>query len=334
MSLTQLEDARKPNLDEAIQRLEASGFMLARLETLSLAIRDNRVDRGCLRVLAELVQSMNRETWTSWLGRDELAHRCEMTAKAAGNYVYRLKALGYIVGDKRQTPQADNRVLMHYTLSALSPEELDSAITRAVGSIRGKIDTVSQFSGARQDRQISKEVPAPTGKKLPVGTGSASQDGQQVPAVTGKSPESARGDGDSTILTISSTENTKQKEVSAHKRPTRLPADWTLPTEWANDTLLDFVITREGLANEAGKFKRYFLSAPTRNASKANWEMTFHNWIAKYHKRSRPDTSAAPDLFSKVVPTRKSIDLMTLEEKQARSDALWANSPDTKGSSK
>ena len=183
-------------LEDALARFDLVGFMLARLETLSCAVRDDRLDRACLKVLAALIETMNRDTRTSWVGRDRLADICGISAKSAGNYVYQLKALGYVVGERRQTPQADNRVLMHYTLVKLSPEEIEAQINRAIGSIRGITDSVVQMPAARADRQSKpesarqdgqsvpaatgkpEEVPGRTGKPMPAGAGTASQGGQ------------------------------------------------------------------------------------------------------------------------------------------------------------
>lgn len=286
------------SLDQAKARLETSGFMLARLETLAMAVRDDRIDRGCLKVLVELIDSMNRETWTSCLGRDSLAERIGITVKSAGNYIYQLKALGYIVGEKRETPQANNRVLMHYTLSALSPEELEAAITRAIGSIRGEVDTVVALKSARQDGQYSDKVPTRAGNKVPVRTGNARGGGQK----------SARQDGSSNITNISSSLPTSNSRTSGEKPPepqkpraARLNADWTLVRSWGVWAIEHFVITPDQVRSEAASFKDYWLGRSDRGAAKLDWEATWRNWIrnsrAKYRVR-KPEAAAAPDLLT------------------------------------
>lgn len=295
-------------LDEAKSRLGMSGFMLARLETLCMAVRDQRIDRACLRVLVELIDSMNRETWTSWVSRETIAERAGMSAKSAGNYVYQLKALGYIVGERQPTPQANNRVLMHYTIAALSPEQIESEIGRFVDSIRGGTDTVTPMKlvekvpaptgntkeSARQDGQSVEKVPVRTGKNMPAGTGSACQngqlqesacdDGQSSACNDGQKPESARQDGCSTIDTK---KEDKEEEKKKEKQPrgTRLSPEWRLPKSWGEWALAECVITEQQVRREAKNFLDYWTALPGAKATKVNWQGTWRNWI----RRTYPD---------------------------------------------
>lgn len=128
--------------EQAVERFETAGFLLAKYETLCRAIRDRRLPRGTLHVLAELIENINRETMTTWLGRQAISERTGFDVRTVSNHLSQLKALGYIVSERRSTPQADNRVLLHYTLSALSPEEIEDAISRTVQSLRGQRNSV------------------------------------------------------------------------------------------------------------------------------------------------------------------------------------------------
>ncbi len=171
--------------EAAIEQLETCGFMLARLETLMKAVRDKRLDRTCLLVLAVLIEHMNKETLTTWVGRKTIADLLGITEKTVSNCLWRLSCLGYIVSARLPTPQANNRVMLHHTLSALSPEELEAAIARAVSSIKGEVSSVVAFPTSRPDGKSCEGIP-------PVGTGSR-PDG--VPAPTGTQSATSRPNG-------------------------------------------------------------------------------------------------------------------------------------------
>lgn len=317
-------NAAPMGLDEARSRLETSGFMLARLETLAMAIRDDRIDRGCLKVLVELIDSMNRETWTSWLGREAIADRTGVSIKTAGNCIYQLKALGYIVGEKRETPQAGNRVLMHYTLSALSPEEIDAAISRAIGSIRGNIDTITHIKTARHRGQSVEKVPAiegtiresacHDGQEMPAIEGTSEKvpaiEGSFVPAIEGKSqnsPKSARYSGCSISKEESNKTNRaptapaeaveiegRSAERPTPKRGTRLTADWVLPKSWGEWALASCVITEAQIRREAENFRDFWIAKPGAGGVKLDWPATWRNWIRRNYRDKGDDAAPLP----------------------------------------
>ena len=169
--------------DVAIGEARESGFMLARLETLRLAITDNRLDRTCLKVLAVMVEAMNEQTFTTFLGRQKISQKLGITEKSVTNYWCILRRHGYIHSKRMATPQAKNRVLMHHTLSRLDPAELEAEVLKLAKRIRG-----DEFP---QERAL----PAMTGTQKPINTGLL----KGVPAMTGSHTanplESARNDG-------------------------------------------------------------------------------------------------------------------------------------------
>lgn len=182
--------------DQAVERFETAGFLLAKYETLWKAIKDKRLDRPALLVLAELVQAINRESMTTWLSRETIAANTGLALKTISNNLCTLKALGYIVSERRETPQANNRVLLHYTLAALSPEEIEETITRTVQSLRGQRNSVVSLparTGTKPEssRQDGKSLPARAGTDVE----SSRPNGNIVPARTGSHAESSRQDG-------------------------------------------------------------------------------------------------------------------------------------------
>lgn len=317
---------------DAVARFDLAGYMLARYETLALAVRDDRVDRACLKVLASLIATMNRDTRTSWAGREIIASHTGMTVKSVSNYIYQLKCLGYVVSERRPTPQANNRVLMHYTLAALSPEEIEKAISNAVMSIRGEVNTVVDFPSRQEHtppqfpsrQEVSGESSRPDRNSLPVPTGtpeSASRpSGNTIPAPTGTADESSRPDGRSTIKNARGSKNTTSitkveprgeggagGEVSSTeptekaKRGCRLSESWVLPLSWGEWAVGNYHVTADQVRAEAKRFKNHWLAKAGKEAVKLDWYRTWQNWcdsdIRAWRRREAPPEHA-PDLLS------------------------------------
>lgn len=306
--------------DIALERFDRSGYMLARFETLMKAIDDGRLNRSALRVLSALIQSMNRTTLTSWLGYDAIMDQSGLNStKSVENYISQLGSLGYIVAERRQTPEAGNRMLRHYTLSALSPEEIEAAINRAVASLNGEIDTVveanfSQPSGkpAPVSPTIVGGPPTPVGCPQPVSPSRVGEN-PEISQPSGKNTVLSQPSGSSTIPIITTVEtpnsNSPPSEPEAvakappEKRATRLPDDWRLPKGWGDWAMDNFYITRDQVVGEAQRFKDYWAGVPGAKATKKDWPATWRNWIRgsqerpKYRMR-KVDTSIAPDLHA------------------------------------
>lgn len=330
-------------LEEALTRFDLVGFMLARLETLAMAVRDDRLDRACLKVLAALIETMNRETRTSWAGRDLLSDLAGISVKSVSNYIYQLKCLGYVVSERRSTPQANNRVLMHYTLSALSPQEIETAIDRAISSIRGHTTSIVQFPSGREvkrdsSRQDGKSVPAGTGTlpETSCGDGNSASDvpartGTQLPVPTGSCPAyvvktaaSSRQDGcskNNSSLTTSNTRASGERGVGREKssRGSRLPKSWTIPAEWGRWTTDNFDVRPSTVRKEAEKFRDYWIAQPAAKGVKLEWFATWRNWIRKaYAGKEREGFSDSADLLSIEPESENERQLALVREMQAK----------------
>ncbi len=186
------------SFDAALNNFDLAGFALVRLETLVTAVTDARLDRACLGVLAALITTMNRETRTSWAGRDYIAGVVGISTKSVSNYLNVLRTCGYVASERRPTPDAGDRVLMHYTLAKLNPTEIEDAITRAVTGLKLTTPNVVPFPFASRGSQESSRQ---DGNSVPVGTGtgaaSSRRDGKSVPVGTGTLDETSRQDGNS-----------------------------------------------------------------------------------------------------------------------------------------
>lgn len=93
---------------------------------------------------------------------------------------------------------------------------------------------------------------------------------------------------DSRILPVGSKDldlvsGSKDGSGSAPAKPepankgSRLPIDWSLPTEWATWAIAD----KPGypVILEAAKFKDYWLAKTGKDATKADWFATWRNWV-------------------------------------------------------
>lgn len=77
-------------------------------------------------------------------------------------------------------------------------------------------------------------------------------------------------------------------QPKADKRGTRLPADWQLTTELAQWAITD----RPGfpVAAEAAKFRDYWTAKTGKDATKADWDATWRNWVRNARIPGQPVT--------------------------------------------
>lgn len=83
----------------------------------------------------------------------------------------------------------------------------------------------------------------------------------------------------------------KEKEEKI-RRGTRLPSDWTLPSEWANEAheiLRDLNRPDISVALEAQKFKDHWTS---EGEAKKDWMATWRNWIRNSVNFNKPNGKA------------------------------------------
>ncbi|MCE9567660.1 MAG: hypothetical protein K8U57_37135 [Planctomycetes bacterium] len=64
-------------------------------------------------------------------------------------------------------------------------------------------------------------------------------------------------------------------------RGTRLDAEWDLPAAWGQ-WAMEQGMTRDAVIRECDKFKDYWISKSGANATKADWQATWRNWIRKH----------------------------------------------------
>jgi hypothetical protein len=127
-----MDDDIAPVKDEPRAGASVHSLCIKSLDQIRKAIRDPRLDRGHLKVLANLSKRFNTGTLTAWPSRERIAHDEVTSVKTVGNKLYDLRQLGYIDWDGLPDPKRPRRSLLHYWLR-------EEAITEAVKGLREKI---------------------------------------------------------------------------------------------------------------------------------------------------------------------------------------------------
>jgi len=161
-----------PSFDEIVRENLERGLLLAIKEVIVQAVRDPRLERRHLRVLAEVIDILNSKGGTAFPGRKTLADKSGYSEAGVGKTISELIALGYLVSTKRQAEEG-GRALAHYTISKPSIEELQTAISDFVLKQRGG----PKSSGWRPN---SKADVTPVGNI----TGNVTPVGNVIPVVT------------------------------------------------------------------------------------------------------------------------------------------------------
>lgn len=76
-----------------------------------------------------------------------------------------------------------------------------------------------------------------------------------------------------------------EKKSLPKNRGTRLPADWTLPSEWRQEAIAKGLRTGDVDFQEQ-KFKNYWIAKAGAGAIKIDWRATWRNWILENQNRN------------------------------------------------
>jgi hypothetical protein len=127
------------------------------LNRLQAAIRDPALDRGHLRVLANITEHTNRKTGLAWMSRRHIAEAEGLEHKQVHNKLYTLRVRGYL--DWGQRPHADTgRRLTHYVLPVRRyPRELlAEMIEAALPGVREMIEQKSALQGMHSHSESAR----------------------------------------------------------------------------------------------------------------------------------------------------------------------------------
>lgn len=322
----------------------SSAFMLAQAENkntalyllgrefLVTAIQDRRLERSHLRVMACIVLTTNSEL-KAWPSRAYIAERTGLAVKTVSNILLELRNLGYLITDKEEVPEANDRRLTVYTFGKIDHETIRREITRFVEGIRAaqsahhEADIKSPPAGNSEEEKSppagnfelkvpahgEQTVPASGELPRPRGTSKSPPTGNLEPKVTAHGehePQKSPPAGDSTKtlylelesetpIEISSAEPKKPKRKAADVG-TRLPEDWVLTKALGEWALANFDVSAQKVRSEAAAFKDFWTAKPGAAGRKLDWGATWRNWCRNakgWRARPSQDEAAAPTLL-------------------------------------
>src|SRR5262249_49917160 len=103
------------SLNETAAANIQTGVLLFVKEALCTAMFDRRLDRGHRLVLGAIAMHINGTTAKAWPGRDILAQITGLSPKTVSNSIAELAFMGYLIRDRENVPEANNRKLTVYT---------------------------------------------------------------------------------------------------------------------------------------------------------------------------------------------------------------------------
>lgn len=121
--------------EAALQNVE-TGVLLMCKEALVTAIQDRRLNRQHLRILAQIIQYLNRHTAKAWPDRQRLAQGLGLTPATVSNRLRELRELGYLIAGRERVPEAGNRSLMVYTVGGIDHDTLRREIESYIERVR------------------------------------------------------------------------------------------------------------------------------------------------------------------------------------------------------
>jgi len=163
---------------ETIEANRHTGFLLACRELLVMAIRDPRLYRAHLQVLAVLVEHIDEEAGYTYVGRERIADALSVSVKTVSNLIAGLKECGYILAERQSVPAA-GKTLMTYTIAELDRATIREAIALWCEATR---------KGGVPDRRGTRRVPVP---------GIQGTQRGRVPDIQGTRDQSSRHTGNS-----------------------------------------------------------------------------------------------------------------------------------------
>lgn len=297
-----------------------TGVLLLCKEFLVTAISDRRLDRTHLRVLACMVNFVNRQTAKAWPDRRTIAETLGIQPHTVSNKLLELRNWGYLIADRERVPEANNRSLMVYTFGNVDHDTIRREIEAYIDRIKGvKVPGDGDFGKVPECGDNDRKSPCGvTSKSLNTGTVPVGGDfdGAKVPEIGArKSPYSVDSNSEKESLTTTVGEGgvggaspAAPPKPEEAKRATRLATDWRLPRSWGDWALEHFAISADDVRSEAAAFKDYWTGlGNVKHAAKKDWQATWRNWVRNSRRKYRqikPDADVAPDLAD--VPQRTS----------------------------
>jgi hypothetical protein len=113
-AITEHVNKCKSLAEAAAANLEAGPVWMSYLALVS-AIMDDDLERGHLRVLAQILRHLNWNTAKAWPGRSLIASKLGIDPTTVSKRICHLKK-GYLISGRERVAEAGNRSMTHYTL--------------------------------------------------------------------------------------------------------------------------------------------------------------------------------------------------------------------------
>jgi hypothetical protein len=170
----------KETLNEAAAANIQTGVLLFVKEALCTAMFDRRLDRGHRLVLSAIAMHINGTTAKAWPGRDILAQITGLSPKTVSNSIAELGDMGYLIRDRENVPEANNRKLTVYTFGNVDHETIRREVGRFINRFRGDGQSSPPVGN-------STEVPSPRGTQSSPPTGKFPAGGAESSPPAGRS---------------------------------------------------------------------------------------------------------------------------------------------------
>jgi biotin operon repressor len=171
---------------------------------------------------------------------------------------------------------------------------------------------VTVVNRGREGKQVSNLylidlAPKPPAESAVRGAGDAHLGVQEMHrGGAGDSPLRGAGDAHGTshsLEPITEPKKNIQKKSSEASRGTRLPNDWSLPSDWVADVSAIDERLLPGVAMIAAKFRDYWVAKPGAGGRKVCWRSTWRNWLRREAERL-PVIRPGPRGGSAALPVR------------------------------
>lgn len=213
--------------------------------------------------------------WIRFYASDWLAGTRGMTAAETGVYIT-LIALMY-ERDDSLIERDDKRLarmcgLKQYQFASILDDLIEQrkiiAVEAKLGNDRATIESQNRVDRANKARNAAlakaERIQGAISARAPAKQAPSSARG--VLRARGSEPEPDSKD-------IESLETPQQR-----KRGSRLPADWSIPTDWGKWAVDEFGIAANAVRAEAERFRDYWIAQPGQKGIKLDWQATWRNW--------------------------------------------------------
>ena len=279
---------KSQSLAEAAKANVETGVLLLCKECLVTAIQDRRLGRPHLRVLACLVEYLNRQTAKAWPGRRTIADALGIKPVTVSNKLRELRLWGYLIAERERVEQAGNRSLTVYTLGNLDHETIRREIQAFVDRIKAAQKVTEGSDSPKSPDPVTFTDGGDFGDANVTESG-----GRKSPPAVDSNPEKEPVSEDAAIGIA---ERSKPK-----KRKSQIDPDWQPSAEQIAWVKEGWAATDQQIAAQAEQFGHYHTA---KGSLMLDWSAAWRAWWGSgYHKICRRGAKVGAPGGTKSSPT-------------------------------